>query len=76
MLRVLDKIFLLMKKHLFPIHALESEIVSLMGIAIHHAAERHLDILSSENDWNSLSCTDLIQSGHLNGSWNWELYGK
>lgn len=62
-LRVLDKIFLLMKKHLFPIHALESEIVSLMGIAIHHAAERHLYILSSENDWNSLSCTDLIQSG-------------
>ena len=63
MLHNLDRIFILLKKHLFPIQALESEIVSLMGMAIHHAAEKHLDILSSENDWNSLSCTELIQSG-------------
>ena len=62
-LHVLDRIFLLLKKHLFPIQALESEIVSLMGTAIHHAAEKHLDILCSEKDWNSLSCTELIQSG-------------
>lgn len=61
--QVLDEIFLLLKQYLFPFQALESEIVSLVGIAIRYGAKMHLEFLQDNGKKTSFSCLELIQSG-------------
>lgn len=58
----LHNIFQIMKEKLFSLQALESELFSLMSIAIHYCAVKRLDILETEESAYSYNCSEMIRS--------------
>ena len=59
----LHTVFSIMADNTFSLPALEAELFSLMSIAIHYCAIKRLDILETEENAVSYSCSEMIRSG-------------
>jgi len=60
----LDEIFKVIKRNLYCIQALESEISNLLSIGINYASRKNLQFFIAENEWVLYSCSEITHAGN------------
>lgn len=60
---IIHNIFTTICHHLLPLQALESELFSLLSIAMHYCAMKKLDIMENEENYIAYNCSEMIRAG-------------